>query len=181
MENIEKQREIDVLNEVECDESTITDKPDVSDSSAQNKASNSFRPAFICTSILTIMLPILWFIVTGMVSGSGNGYDNLWWVRLLGGDSVADISNGQGIAVLISFGWTFGLFLVFFIQGNNILRAIYGDVIIRAKRWGCCVSKMEPKGVDERTFGILIGSLFCFSNLCFIMCISFAWPAVRIR
>ena len=184
MEDKEEQKEIKIQQrDEECDTSTISEKPDASDSSTREKATHSIRPAFICTSVLTVILPILWFVVTAMVSGTGDGYDSLWYVRLLGGDSVGDTSNGRGIIILLSFGWTFGLFLVFFIQGNSILRAIYGNVDPRAdKRLSFCASKkkmMEPQGVDERKLGILIGCLFCFSNLCFILCFSFAWPAVR--
>jgi len=167
----------------DCD----TSKLEESESSSHEKIQHStIRPAFICTSLLTIILPILWFIISGMASWGDNGYNNLWWVHLLGGDSVSDTQNGRGITILLSFGWAFGLFLVFFIQGMNILRGIYGDVDIRNRRLTCCLSKLKrkeqtvkPQGVDERKIGILIGCLFCFSNLCIVLCLSIAWPTVR--
>jgi len=184
MQNTEEPDDIiRIPKRVECDTSTITDKPDLlSDSMSREKATKSIRPAFLCTSILTIILPILWFIVTGMVSGSGNGYDKLWWVRLLGGDNVGDASHGRGITMLIGFGYTLGLFIMYFYQGNSILRVIYGgEMNFGFKRWTCCASKqkMEPQIVDERKIGILIGGLFCFSNFCLVLCLSVAWPAVR--
>ena len=180
MQGIVENEEIKIPKTAECDTSTISDKPDLSDSMGRDKAIKSIRPAFIWSSILTIILPIMWFIVTGMVSGNGDGYDDLWWVRLLGGDKEGDVTNGRGITVLISIGWTFGLFLEIFYQGNIMLRNMYGGMELGSSRMGCLISKqMETEIVDERKLGIVIGSLFCFANFCLVLCLSFAWPAVR--
>jgi hypothetical protein len=180
-EGEEEREEMKNQKRDDSDPSSLSDKDSLTDSSIPtNKLVNSIHSSFLWTAGLTILLPILWFIVTtAMVEGN----NNLWWVRLIGSDNIGDASKGRGITMLLGFGWTLGLFFVYIYQGNIILRVICKSLKSETSRkWSCCASKRTAHAtIDDRKIGMLVGSLYTFSNFCLVLFLLVAWPAVRLE